>query len=471
MCEDMRMFDLNIERVLENWETYHAVREVIANALDEQILTKTKKIEIVQDQQGLWHIRDFGRGLRYEHLTQNENVEKLRHQDLIGKFGVGLKDALATFDRRGIKVRILSRHGDVTLNKHEKHGFGDIVTLHACIADPSNPSLVGTDFVLEGCSPADVEQAKALFLTFSGERVLKSTQFGAVLARRGEVARIYINGVRVAEEENFLFSYNITSLTAAIKKSLNRERTNVGRASYSDRVKSILLSCSTPSVAEALVGDLRHFEAGTLHDELKWTDVAAHATRILNASSKVIFMTPSELMDAKEYVDRARMDGYQVVPIPDNVRDKIAGQSDLSGKPMQDLSQYKQVWNDSFTFKFVNPNVLTAPERTVFDATPRIVALIGGLPSSVREIRISETMRMESYAYVEAVGVWAPPIIVIKRSQLVSLETYAGTLLHEISHARSGAPDVSSEFEQSLTELLGKTGSRIEEPKSRGLFR
>lgn len=49
-----------------------------------------------------------------------------------------------------------------------------------------------------------------------------------------------------------------------------------------------------------------------------------------------------------------------------------------------------------------------------------------------------------------------------KRAQLRSLEGYAGTLLHEIAHARSGAVDISSEFEKSLTDLLGKTGSRFE---------
>jgi hypothetical protein len=32
----MREFDLNIERVLENWTVAHALREVIANAPDEQ---------------------------------------------------------------------------------------------------------------------------------------------------------------------------------------------------------------------------------------------------------------------------------------------------------------------------------------------------------------------------------------------------------------------------------------------------
>ena len=30
----MRPFDLNMEEVLEDWEVYHAVREIISNALD-----------------------------------------------------------------------------------------------------------------------------------------------------------------------------------------------------------------------------------------------------------------------------------------------------------------------------------------------------------------------------------------------------------------------------------------------------
>src|SRR2546425_7811884 len=84
-----RHFDLNIERVLENWTLAHALREVIANALDEQALTGSAEPEISKDRQGRWHVRDLGRGLRYDHLTQNENREKLRNPDkVVGKFGV-----------------------------------------------------------------------------------------------------------------------------------------------------------------------------------------------------------------------------------------------------------------------------------------------------------------------------------------------------------------------------------------------
>ncbi|MBR5609334.1 MAG: hypothetical protein IKW63_03625 [Elusimicrobiaceae bacterium] len=40
----VKSFDLNIEKILGSWEVYHAIREIIANALDEQILTQSKKL-------------------------------------------------------------------------------------------------------------------------------------------------------------------------------------------------------------------------------------------------------------------------------------------------------------------------------------------------------------------------------------------------------------------------------------------
>ena len=81
-------FDLNIEKILEHWEPRHAVREIIANALDEQLLTETGDIEISKEGDEVWQVRDFGRGLAKEHLTQAENPEKLANPRCIGKFGI-----------------------------------------------------------------------------------------------------------------------------------------------------------------------------------------------------------------------------------------------------------------------------------------------------------------------------------------------------------------------------------------------
>lgn len=280
---DRRLFDLNIQRVLEHWTVSEALRELIANALDEQALTATAEPEIVPGEDGRWHVRDYGRGLRYEHFTQNEDPEKLRRPNLvIGKFGVGLKDAMATFDRHEIEVVIRSRHSDITMASTAKHGFDDVLTLHAVVDAPADPHMVGTDIILHGLTAEDVETAKGFFLRYSEDEELESTRYGSVLRRVGAEARIYVNGLRVAEEPNFLFSYNITSLTKSLRSALNRERSNVGRQAYSDRVKAILLACSDPEVASVLSADLASFASGKSHDETAWLDVALHACRVLN---------------------------------------------------------------------------------------------------------------------------------------------------------------------------------------------
>jgi hypothetical protein len=43
---------LNIEKILEGWEKRHAIRELIANALDEQALTRSGEIKIERRRQG-----------------------------------------------------------------------------------------------------------------------------------------------------------------------------------------------------------------------------------------------------------------------------------------------------------------------------------------------------------------------------------------------------------------------------------
>ena len=459
----LRQFDLNIERVLEHWTVAHALREIIANALDEQALTNTNDPTIFKDEQETWHIKDSGRGLSYEHLTQNENKEKLRNPGLvIGKFGVGLKDALATFDRHHIQIVILSRHGDITIGKTSKHGFTDIITLHAIIHPPTHPDMVGTEVILLGVKDVDIAKAKDFFLKYSGDQVLEQTKYGAILQTRSRQARIYVNGLCVAEEDNFLFSYNITSLTTALRKALNRERSNVGRSAYTDRVKAILLECTQAGVAEIVAQDLKNFETGKVHDELLWIDVALHACRILNATEKVIFLTAEQLRLGSSLITYAQQDGYRVIVVPLNIALKLPQLKDIEGRAIRDLGEYREEWDRSFQFTFIASEQLLPGERELFMLTQPLLRLLNkpSLSTRVRDIRISETMRIDQHGN-EVLGVWElqEQRIVIRRDQLRDVASYAGTLLHEATHALTGADDGSFEFEQGLTHNLGKVAA------------
>jgi hypothetical protein len=414
-------------------------------------------MEIFKDENNRWHIRDYGSGIKYEHLTQNENDEKLENPQVIDKFGIGLKDALATFDRKGIKVLIKSRYGNIKVYKSQKHDFEDILTLHAYISPTKEPDFVGTEFILENLTDEDIQKAKDYFLKFSGDKIIEKSKYGAILDKKGNESRIYVNGVKVAEEENFMFSYNITSLTKKIKKALNRERTNVGRSAYSDRVKSILLTSESKEIAQKLVNDLKTYSLGEMHDELKWLDVQEHAVKILNAFEEVIFLTSEELIEEPNMVNEAKSGGYNLITIPTNLKEKIKKSTDIQGNDIRDLGQFYKEYDNSFEFKFVGFSELTENEKEVFYYTTKIFKLLGGEPNNIKEIKISETMRKETGSFIEANGIWESSNgrIIIKRNQLRNIEAYSGTLIHEIAHATSGAGDVSREFEQELTRLLG----------------
>lgn len=455
---DVRLFDLNIEKILEAWDNAHAVRELIANALDEQVLSGTTDIDIHKEPQGTWVVRDFGRGLRYEHLTQNENPEKLNAiGKVIGRFGIGLKDALATLYRNGIGIEIDSSFGVITLAQRGKHDFTDVVTLHAAVAPPRDHKFVGTAIRLSNLPDDDMARAKRFFLKFSGETIIEETRMGRILERKGAIGRIYVAGLLVAEEENFAFSYDITSLTEAMKKALNRERVHVGRSAYSERVKAMLLQAKSPTVARILADQLRALEHGTASDEVRWKDVAMHACKILNASGSYLFVTASQLVENPAAIDHALDDGHHIITVPDSIHAEIAGVKDVKGTPIRDLSVYQEEWKNSFRFDWVPPEKMTQTERMIFSKIPAILEIVGGLPEQVKAIRVSETMRSDFIRGIDIDGLWDPitSTIVILRDQLRSLEDLAGTLLHEVAHARSGYGDVTSAFEIELTDLLG----------------
>ena len=450
------LFDLNIEEVLDNWEVSHAIREVISNALDEQFLSETGDIEITKATDGTWSIRDFGRGLLIEHFTLNENKEKLaREEGVIGKFGVGLKDALATFHRRGVEVTIRSRHGTFRTRETSKHNFSAISTLHVEY-DATPVNMPGTQVVLSGVTDEQIDEAKSLFLRFNDDRVLERTRYGEVLAGREDGGRVYISGVFASDEPNFLFSYNVTNLTDTMKKRLNRERLNVGRTTYADRVKSILKSVTSEEVLESLTKAIIRRTRVQPPDEIQWIEVTVRALTELHLRKRVVFVTEKELHAHPDVIDHAKSDGLDIVIVTAQEQQKLKEQAKSGGVEVRTLGNYVAEFNESFEYNFVEPKDLTEEEIAIFKATDAVFALVGVKEASRPQVLISETLRLTRD---DTNGVWDPKLgaIVIKREMLRSLLDYAGTLLHEIAHALTGTVDATREFEWVLTDYLGKT--------------
>ncbi|USZ71255.1 ATP-binding protein [Natronosalvus halobius] len=451
-------FDLNMEEVLEAWGPADALRELLANALDEQALTDTAEPEVFK-RDGCWHIRDYGRGLRYDHLTQSEDEEKLANPDtVIGKFGVGLKDSLATCHRHGIDITIHSTYHTFSLEHAPKHGFEDISTLHVHVQEPQK-DIEGTEVVLDGIIDEQVEAAKQNFLRFSDEERLEETRFGEVYrSDPDKESAIYVTGLKVATEENFLFSYNITNTTKQIRDALNRERSNVGRTAYTARVKRILQACESEVVATALTDDMENFLDGTTHDELQWKPIQVHAVKVLNARRDVVVATAEEQGAHRDLVTHAHQDGYEVVTIPNRVRDAIADEVDTEGDIIRDLDLYRTEYNESFEYEWVDETDLTDAEREVWELQEPLFEIVNR-PPLVKDMRISETLRVtDMHDEDSTLGVWegVEGRIIVKRDVLADPKEFLATVLHEVAHPMSGAPDQTLSFEHALTQLLGQ---------------
>lgn len=440
------LFDLNIEQVLENWSVSDALREIIANALDEQILSHTAPIEITK-QGDVWHIKDYGRGIQYIHFTQNENDEKNASDKLIGKFGVGLKDALAVLYRHGCGVRIESKHNTVTTKMAKKSGF-DIQTLHAEFCAPSNDKMKGTDFAITGISDKDMEDAKQRFLVFNNLRKLESTKYGEVYACENRVPAIYINGVKVAEESNFMFNYNITTMNAQIRKALNRERSNVGRTAYADTVKKILKTCKTDEVLLPLVEDLQNRMRGTNKDETAWVDVASHAAKTLNKNGNVVFMTPMQ---------RAELTNQQLEILKESGKRLVMVTDDVFGKIQNTVETFDNVYNDyndSFQYEFIKYDELSESEKKIFDLKDIIMDIISPTFKKCKTVKISKTIRIDINGG-STLGVYEGDSIIIKRSVLSNAQKFCGVFAHELCHYQHGNIDNTRAFENDLTDMLG----------------
>ena len=452
----MKEFDLNIGKILEDWEIYHAVREIIANALDEQLLTNTTEIEITKTGSA-WCIRDFGRGLNYHHLMQNENPEKTDNDKVIGRFGVGLKDALATLFRHNIGVEIHSKYGTITLKETTKNTFDDIVTLHAQIAPSPDEQMIGTAFYIYDCPDYEIDKAKHMFLRFSNEEIIETTSYGQVIGKTTDTANIYINGVKVAEEPNFAFSYNITSLSRQIKKALNRERTNVGRTAYADRIKSILLEATNKDIVSTLSNNLESMSNGMQCDEIKWVDVAAHIVKELNDSEDTVFVTPDEYATTSGSTNEILQNsGKRIVFVSENVKKKAEQESD---NELTTIISVVQDYNESFSYSFVDVSKLTELELLNWNKIPTLLKKLG-LASWFEKCLISEKLKEDAD---NTVGVWDKELqqIIILRSQLQNENKLFGTVLHEVVHAKTGASDISRFFECELTSLIGKLSTII----------
>ncbi|MGL5630447.1 MAG: ATP-binding protein [Mycoplasmoidaceae bacterium] len=424
--------DLNIQNILEDWEIWHAIREIIANAIDEHKIRKISNIPIINFNDNIIEIIDQGNGIKKEHFIQNENKEKTERNDLIGKFGIGLKDAIATFNRKNIKLRILSNNFEYSPIMMQKFGAEEgTKTIHIeCL---ENKDLtIGTRFIIQNINYYDLEKAKNQFLIFSNKEFIFENEYGEIYKKlENEKSSIYINGMKISEDEEFLYSYNITKKSRKIDNGMNRERNNLGRDIYRESIINILKRSNNEIFKKIL-----EKKSG----EYQFIDVKYEIFKRFN----MIIITEDFMKKEPRCVQYITSAGKEFISVLKSEYDQ------LRKKGIKDAESFLDNYLDNYESKTINLEQLESEEKDIFDNGIRLIKFFK-LNKNDYEIKLIED-------HPNAYGITnnEKKIIEITKKTLGNKRKFYGTLLHELAHSYNGYSDCTKEFENDLTDLLGE---------------
>lgn len=202
---------------VQDWHVLHALREVIANALDAEVTLGAAKTIHYDVRRKLVRVVSHEVTLDREVLLFGGST-KSGQAALIGQYGEGLKLALLVLAREGYKTRIRNgRHESwtPTIEHSEKWG-SEVLTLDIRKTDRQDESF---EVEVEGITGDTWEAVKGLFLCLAPSRTFDTPQ-GQILLDATHVGAVYVKGVKVTFVPNYVYGYNFKNLHIGRDRSI-----------------------------------------------------------------------------------------------------------------------------------------------------------------------------------------------------------------------------------------------------------
>lgn len=436
--------DLNIQKILQDWNVSDALRELIANAYDEAKLSKTEEPKISYDDINKEvTIKDFGRGIKQEHFTQNESKEKNQATNVVGKFGIGLKDAISVLYRYNKPIVFKTSHNTFWPSEDYKMGASDkIKTIHMEYNNETIP--IGTEIVIGDIKKLDYEEAIANFLQNTNLQKIASSKKGEIYKTEGE-ASIFYNGMKISTDENFMFSYNILEGNTKLKRSLNRERKMISRDAYRDIVISILKSCIDKN-NQSLINLILN-NANDSNNEWSFIEIKK---LVFKNSDRNLIAVSNEMLNNPAYLNYAKDQNRELIFI--SASDYASFSNDNSTID-NTLDKFGYDFINNYKVEEIPFGNLTKNEQDNWSwAMQKISELAKIWPSWNQSFLNTKICIIKDHP--NASGISSFGKIEIVRKILFYKNELFNTLIHEICHTVSKAADATINFENTLTEAF-----------------
>lgn len=216
---DIRLLGTAISpEYIKDWTISMAIRELLQNLLDTKREFGASGAARYNKKRGMAELKDDGPGLELKHLALGISE---KGADSVGQFGEGLKLALLLFAREGRFIEVRSK--DYRLAPVIRPSEFGTETLFFQVEE-TGFDIQGTTVRFE-CSQDELNDGKSYFPTEF--KVSSEHKVNWVLKDKISLpgGRIFINGSLVATIEDALFSYHLFGEDA--KKISNRDRSIV----------------------------------------------------------------------------------------------------------------------------------------------------------------------------------------------------------------------------------------------------
>jgi hypothetical protein len=234
-----------------------------------------------------------------------------------------------------------------------------------------------------------------------------------------------------------------------MRTALNRERTNVGRMAYSDRIQDILVNSTNISVMKQLADCVSNKKS--TYDEIDWHNAYIHAVKILNTSNDVVFMTQDDITNNNDVVNEIKKSHKKIIIVDKKMFDKLKTTYDIHGHEIITINTFEQKLSKERT-NIIEITDLDDDERQVYEQTSKIIEL-------AKKFKYKHAFDIKIVNFIDknckGVCDYSKQCIYMSRKTLSSFDSYAGTLLHEIIHESTFTKDLERNFENHLTKMIG----------------
>jgi len=249
--------------------------------------------------------------------------------------------------------------------------------------------------------------------------------------------------MKISDDEELLFSYNILKLNVKLKKGMNRERKNISRDSYREMIISICKDSITRENQE-IINIIYNSKDKDSANEWNYVDIKYQI--LSNIDRKILISLINQ--DNNIGIIYAKQENYEICYL------KNGDYESLKRKKIKTLEEWTIYYVNNYKTKKIEMNDIEENELNNWEEALKLIKNLSIEWPKLKEIYNKLDSEIIN-DHPNANGTYKDFKIEIVKEILNDKCKLMGILLHEICHGVSGATDITKEFEDTLTECLG----------------